>query len=166
MTWTASERDVADTQASIIVGSYSVSWRISGDAPSLGEHAEQLGRFLAQGVRMREPLHIHLVPVEDAMVDVAHTDLLVRVVALGGRVVVHDLALGGATTHAVVLDLPLEEAQTRIARLLRTYLVEGCGRDTFSSWVRALPASALRARLGVTESQTTNDVARSVASFA
>lgn len=153
MTMAASDRHevgTVHTDASVAEGGYTISWVASDEGSLEARCAEPLARYLAQAVRTREPLHIRLEHARQDCTGADHIDLRVRLDADHQQVIVQELVIQGATqAHAIALGVGVDEAQTRIARLFKAYLVERCQRDTFATWVRELPVGVVKSRLGV-----------------
>ena len=173
MTSAVSDRNEVGNQpttATIINGAYTISWTATSDDASLeAEHAHSLGQYLVGAVRARESLHVHLERAgEDCPTYTGDAVLCLRLRQHDGGTIVHDVLLqGNPQPHVVMLNLPWDEAQTRIVRLLKAYLVERCQRDTFASWVRDLPTSVVRTRLGLANvaSETTGGVPHTASSY-
>ncbi len=153
MTAVASERtDVVSTtrDASVTHGAYTVSWCTTGDVARTATDADALGQYLAKAVRTREPLTVRVVTstdrcaTDDAPCCLQLTDdENARVATLA--------VVGEPQTHVIALDLAWDDALVRFSRLLKAYVVERCQRDTFASWVRELPTSVVRSRLGLSD---------------
>ena len=117
------------------------------------QRAESLARHLDRAARLREPVRIHLYTganpwVERPLVGVGIRDR--AIVAGDSLIAAADVVLGdGVTTREIATEVPWSELPGRLARLFRVYLVEGCGRDTFATWVRGLSDGELRERLGL-----------------
>lgn len=125
-------------------------------APTLRarERARQLARDLENVTRLKEPLLIHLVASADACEThhVGDIGLQERTVAGGDDETVDLLfAQRGVLTRRVATGLSWSELAGRLVRLLRTYQVEGCGKDTFATWSGSLSDGELRDRLGWTQ---------------
>lgn len=164
MTIAASNRNEADAQleiASITQGAYTVSWAAnSDDARTEAEHAEALAQYFAQAVRTREPLNVLVHLGEDCPTATGDADICLRLLPDGVRSFVREVTIGGNPhDHIIELDLAWDDALARIARLLKAYLVERCQRDTFATWVRELPTSVVRSRLGLPNAATESTAA-------
>lgn len=138
---------------------FTVNWGGSSRcaAPTLRawERAGQLARDLENITRLKETLRIHVAASADAC-EVHHAGdigLQERSAIGGGEAETVDLlfAQRGALTRRVATGLPWSELAGRLARLLRTYQVEGCGKDTFATWTASLSDGELRDRLGWTQ---------------
>lgn len=162
----ASEQNVLSNQGTdtITHGVYSVSWT-TGAASAEATYADALGQFLAQTVRTREPLHVRVeANGQDCPSSIGDADICIYVQSHPEQALVSHLAVVGVPkTHIIALDLAWDDARARLTRLLKAYVVERCQRDTFASWVGALPIGVVRARLGLPESPV--GVARTAASF-
>ncbi len=125
----------------------------------------RLGNFWLATVRTREPLHVRVeADGQDCPSSIGDADICIYVQSHPEQLLVSHLAVVGVPkTHIIALDLAWDDARARITRLLKAYVVERCQRDTFASWVGALPIGVVRARLGLPESPV--GVARTAASF-
>ena len=119
------------------------------------DRALQLTHYLGQVARLQEPVHIHLSAYPDACAERHTGDIGLRdrlAIIDGVPVETADVLFGdgAALTRQFAAAVPWSELSRRLARLLRTYQVEGCGRDTFAEWTRRLSDRELRERLGFT----------------
>ncbi len=123
-------------------------------APEAQDRARQLAQHLEQVARLRESVHIHLSADPDTCAEHNSGDIGLRHrldVVDGVPVETADVLVGDGTTltREIATAVPWNELSGRLARLIRTYQVEGCGRDTFATWVRGLSDHELRERLGI-----------------
>ena len=123
-------------------------------APAARERARQLAHDLEKAARITERLHIHLVADADPCAawhtgDIGLQDRSSGVDGPEEATVDVLLAQGGALTRRVATAVAWSELPTRLSRLIRTYQVEGCGKDTFSTWAANLSDAELRERLGL-----------------
>lgn len=65
----------------------------------------------------------------------------------------------GAGLNRPIASTSWSELGRRLGRLLRIYMVEGCGNDTFAAWTRAMPDGLIRERLGLPATEPTSSLA-------
>jgi sulfite reductase beta subunit-like hemoprotein len=114
--------------------------------------ALQLAQDLDGLLRLQETLHIDLAthPYTGGQQHTGEIGLTVRDdAAKTADLVFSD---GVRLNRCIATDVPWDELKQRLARLLKSYMVEGCGKDTFITWTSSLPDQALRERLGYTSS--------------
>ena len=126
-------------------------------APEVQDHAWQLAQHLDKVTRLRDPLRIHLFADPEALGDGHAGDigLTLRVpdgeaVFDADQVATADVLIGDgvAVKRHIATAVPWDELSGRLARLIKAYQVERCGRDTFVTWARGLSEGELRERLG------------------
>ena len=116
--------------------------------------ADDLAAYLAQAARLAEPLVIRFAGASSSDHDVEAIDIELGVqqpVADPESIEVSDLRIAGpGQPRLVAANVPWNEVQQRLSRLVRAYQVERCGRDTFRTWASNLSTEDLRVRLGFT----------------
>ncbi len=156
---TVARADTHRSQEGKPAGGIQVSWSTSAGCsrPTMvaQQAALEVARRVEAGLRMREPLQLHLSACSAGCVGSHSGDIGLRIHPAHGRETepaTVDLLFNDDTGLArLVATVPVDELSTRLIRLLRVYTVEGCGRDTFASWSRGLRDQDLRSRLGLPE---------------
>ena len=143
---------------------YVVTWTAApgGDvaAHEAQDRAWQLAQYLDKTVRLHEPLRVHLSVYQDTPMEHFAGDIGL-VLSIPGEAAMIDgdpaetadvlIGDGAALRRRIAAAVPWSELAGRLARLIKTYQVERCGRDTFTTWARGLSDGELRKRLGLTE---------------
>jgi len=132
----------------------------SPDEISLPEAVQQQFRevtsLIQAQTRMRELVRLYVTDRRSGSSDGNSGEIGLRIHTLsadGSEAATVDLVFHGDTglSREVVTALPVGEMRQRLVRLLRVYMVEGCGKDTFTSWSRGLSDQQLRSQMGITE---------------
>ena len=115
------------------------------------DQAAKLEAYLASVVSLAEPLRIHISNDEGSSSEQVTPDVALKLHHdTTGETTAADLLLGDPSQPRLIATaVPWSEVPQRLVRLVKAYQVERCGRDTFATWTRSLPDSALRERLGL-----------------
>ncbi len=116
------------------------------------DHASTLASELSAAVPTTS-LRIEVLDENRAPVETSSgpADLYLRlhVVDGPGQQVVDLLLADASGPRIVAAGVPVDELSRRLVRLVKTYQVERCGRDTFRTWAAGLSVQDLRSRLGL-----------------
>ena len=145
---------------------YVVTWsdRPECDSPPLDlqQRVLDVARHLARVAPVREQLILHASTCSSECVAPHGGDIVLwirREVRDGAVIDTASIiaAADGYGRRVIARTVPLGELASRLGRLLRGYMVEGCGKDTFETWVGTLSTGELRHRLGFTRDEAGAD---------
>ena len=148
----------APGRETLLLPGYRLSWatRSGYDLPGHEAQSRAIGlvQHLDRVARLPERIDIRLLAGAAAPSEYAPGDIGLRdgaTVIAGEWVATADLLFtdGSSLSRAIAVSLPWSELERRLTRLIRTYMVEGCARDTFAAWTRGLTDRELRERLGL-----------------
>jgi hypothetical protein len=141
-------------------GGVQLTWNSTTHHADLPEALHQQLREIASQIqaqtRMRESLRLHIITPPAGWPETSAGEIGVRAhitPGAGPEPATVDVLFNGDSglTREVVTALPIGELRQRLVRLLRVYMVEGCGKDTFTSWSRGLSDQQLRSQMGISE---------------
>jgi sulfite reductase beta subunit-like hemoprotein len=155
-----SQMDANRSHQDVPASGIQVIWSTSAECAKLSAVVQQQFREIATQAqaqaRVRELVRVHVTTCPAGCVGTHAGEVGVRIRSAADEAAenIHvDLLFNGdiGLSREIATGLSLGELRTRLVRLLRVYTVEGCGKDTFTSWSRGLSDAEIRSRLGLRE---------------